>query len=385
MFSKKVAWALGLVVFGCGGEKPAAEPPTNDLSQTEVTAPPAASQVDSAAAAASAAAPAPAPVAIGDAVKKYVAESTAAWAAKDVKKAAALYTDDAIIAIAGAGGIEESKVADLEKQRAMYFTSFPDLEMTYTRVVAKAPYAVAEWVFTGTNKGDMMGQKATNKKAGFRGATVITFTPDGKVKRETNYFDMGTMVGQLGLGPKGQPVRAAEAKPTAPTQFFVATDADSDAVGRSWLGLAERGDAKAISAMATDDIVVSNQYMPTDTKGRKAIEKELAEGGKAFSDQKNNIVLCVPAGGLVACEYQWTATWKGAFMGMKATGKTGTVHSLDVMSVKDGKINGTVAYGNAMEFAKTFGLMDEKPKDAGKEPAKKDAGKEPAKKDPGKK
>jgi steroid delta-isomerase-like uncharacterized protein len=359
-----------LAIAGCGGDKPEAQVPAPEPTTAQETAPVA--PAETAAPASSepvkqAAAPA---VPIGDAVKKYVAESAAAWSSKDVKKAAALYTEDAVLAVIGPNGWQEAKAADLEKTRAVYFGSFPDLEMTYTRVLAKGNVAVAEWVFTGTNKGDMMGNKATNKKAGFRGATVLTFTPDGKVKRESNYFDMGTMMGQLGLGPKGQPVRAAEAKPSKPTEFLIGADSDSDAAARAWLTTAEKGDAKALTALATDDVVVANQYMPADTKGKKALEKEIADGLKAFVDQKTNVVICVPAGSVVACEYTWTATWKGPAMGMKPTGKTGTVHSLEVISLKDGKVASTVSYANGTEFAASFGLMDEKPKDA-PPPAKK--------------
>lgn len=365
---KKTTLMLGamLALAGCGGDKPVSEVPMPEPADTAATVPPTPEPTPAVPEPPKVAAPA---VPIGDAVNKYVADSTAAWASKDVKKAAGLYAEDAVLAIIGPTGWQEAKAADLEKTRSVYFTSFPDLELTYTRVVARGNFAVAEWVFTGTNKGDMMGKKATNKKTGFRGATVLTFTPDGKVKRESNYFDMGTMMGQLGLGPKGQPVRPAEAKPTKPTEFLLGAENDADTAARGWLTTSAKGDTKALMALATDDILVSNQYMPADTKGKKALEKEIADGVKAFVDQKTEVVMCVPAGNVVACEYTWTATWKGPAMGMKPTGKTGTVHSLEVITLKDGKVAGTVAYANGTEFAASFGLMDEKPKDA--PPAKK--------------
>ncbi|MBK8943440.1 MAG: ester cyclase [Polyangiaceae bacterium] len=313
-----------------------------------------------------AAPPAPAPkLDLEAAVKKYVDESAAAWAGKDAPKLTALYAADGAMVMHGPRGTHEAKPADAEKQLAGYFAAFPDAKVTYTRVVAQGSMAVAEWVFTGTHKADFMGQKATNKKTGYKGVSVVVFSNDGKVKRDTAYFDAGTMMGQLGLGPKGQPVRPVEATPTVPAVMMISKASDapaSDAAFRAWLSANEKGDAKAVLALAADDVVISSQYMPADTKSKKALEKELAEAMKAFVDQKNTIAGCVAVADLVACEYTWQATWKGPAMGMKPTGKTGSVHSLEVGQFKDGKLVRAVGYANGAEFAASFGLMDDKAK-----------------------
>lgn len=308
---------------------------------------------------------------LSQAVGTFLAGSVVAWSSKDPKRHTALYTPDGVIGIPGAKGWEEVKAPEMEASLSGYFAAFPDLKVTYTRVLGKGNVAAAEWVFTGTNEGELMGQKPTKKKTGYRALSLLTFAPDGKVKRESSYFDMGTMMGQLGLGPKGAPVRAAEAAPTSPPELFLAKESDdaAEAVARNWLMAGVKGDTKALLALATDDIVVSNQYMPTDTKGKKALEKEMAEGSKAFVDQKTEIAVCVPAGGWVACEYTWTATWKGPAMGMKPTGKTGTVHSAELIQVKDGKVARTFAFANGAEFASTFGISDGAPPADAKKPA----------------
>jgi predicted ester cyclase len=81
---------------------------------------------------------------------------------------------------------------------------------------------------------------------------------------------------------------------------------------------------------------------------------------KAFVDQKTEVKLCLAAGDYVACETSWTATWKGQAMGMKPTGKTGTVHGIDVYKLSGGKIAAITGYGNGLEFAATFGLLEKK-------------------------
>lgn len=345
---------LGLFLLACGGAKEAAPEPVPAATDA---APAATSPAEPTPAATTTAAAAP-PFDLAAAAKKYVADSTAAWASRDPKKRTALFTADGMAGIPGARGWEEAKIADTEKALGNYFVAFPDLKLTYTRIIAKGNLAALEWVFTGTNQGELMGQKATNKKSGYRGVSLVTFAPDGKVKRESTYFDMGTMMGQLGLGPKGQPVRPAEAAPTAPPEVFIGKDGDeaTEAAARAWFATAVKGDAKPLGALATDDIVVSNQYSPADSKGKKTLEKETAEGAKAFVDQRIDVVVCVPASPWIACEYTWTATWKGPAMGMKPTGKTGTVHSLELIELKDGKVARTVAFANGTEFAAAFGI-----------------------------
>lgn len=352
---------LSTSCVACGGTtEPASEPTATAVPTTTSEPTPTATT----AATSTTEAPPPQPkLDLAAATKKYVAEAAAAWSTKDAKRLTALYAADGVMAMPGPKGFQEATTADIEKQLERYYSAFADLKLTYTRVLAQGDTAVAEWVFTGTNTGEFMGQKATQKKTGYKGASVIRFGADGKVKREHVYFDAGTMAGQLGMGPKGQPVRPVEALPTAAVSLSIAGEpAASDAPFRAWLTANEKGDPKAVVALAADDVVISSQYMPTDTTGKKALEKELSEAMKAFVDQKNSVSHCVAVSDLVACEYAWQATWKGPAMNMKPTGKTGTVHSLEVGKFKDGKLTHAVAYANGVEFAASFGLMDDKPK-----------------------
>ncbi len=300
------------------------------------------------------------PMDLSTAVGAYLRDSAAAWTSRDPKRHTALYAADGVIGMPGEKGWEEATATQTEAALGAYFASFPDLKLTYTRVLGRDRFAVAEWVFTGTNEGEVMGRPATRKKVGYRGVSLLTFAPDGKLKRESVYFDTTTMLGQLGLGPKGQPVRPVEVAPTGPAEVYFAKERDEAAVtlAKRWLETASRGDAKAVAALATDDIVVSNQYMPTDTKGKKALEKELAEGAKAFVDQKIDLKICVPAASWVACEYTWTATWKGPAMGRKPTGKTGTIHAVEVFRIEDGKVARATAYASSPEFAAAFGVNE---------------------------
>lgn len=283
-------------------------------------------------------------------------DSTAAWASRDPKRHSALFTEGAAIANGTAEGWDEGAVGDMETSVAGISAAFPDLEVSYTRVVARAPYAVVEWTFTGTHQGELLGHPATGKKVGYRAASLLTFTPDGKVMRRSNYLDVDTMLGQLGFGAKGRAFRAVEPKPSSPAAFLFATPDDDDALARAWLAYAERADTERLGALASEDVVVQSLFMPKDTRGKKALLKELGEAGRAFADPKTTLAICIPTATVIACEYEWRATWKGPAMGAQPTGKTGSLHALELFDVKEGKVTRATSYANGAELAGTFGL-----------------------------
>ncbi|MCC6525897.1 MAG: ester cyclase [Polyangiaceae bacterium] len=310
--------------------------------------------------------PPPSPMEVA---KKHVSEMEAAFAAKDVAKLLSFYGPGATVGMGGPAGWQEMPAAAVGKQFEALFAAFPDLQVKMTRVLVAGDSVVSEYVVTGTNTGEFMGEKATGKKIGYAGASAMNLGADGKIAHESMYYDQGTVAAQLGKGPKGMTARAVLTAPTAEAEILVAGDADAknvDLVKAMNEGMMKKD--KAAADMLTDDVVVSMQYDPADQSGKKAVLKSNEDMMKAFVDQKVDVKGCVAAGAYVACETAWTATWKGDAMGMKATGKTGTVHGIDVTRVNGGKVAGITGYGNGLEFAGAFGLLDKAP--AGKAPTK---------------
>lgn len=342
---------LGAHVVACGGSKEQVQTDTTPVRSTDAVTPPVA-PVETAM-------PAPPKLSMEEITKKHVAEREAAWAAHDAKKATALFSADAMVGSGGPSGWEEMKASDMERSLAAYFVGFPDAKLTTTRVIQRGNVAVLEWVAAGTNAGELMGEKATGKKVASRGASVVWFAEDGKATREHLYMDAPTMLGQMGKGPKGQKFRAVDSISVSPIEWLWSkpTDDAAETSAKALYAAFARKDAKAAFAMFTDDVVLSNQYDAADVKGRKAVEKTMNEGMKAFADDKYDVKGCHGAAPYVACEYVWTATWKNAAMGMKPTQKTGTVHVLELLQMKDGKVQQITAYGNGLEFASTFGLL----------------------------
>jgi predicted ester cyclase len=382
-----------LAACGGGGEEqmqPVVPPPVPTVTATASAAPTATTPVEP-----------PKPlVSMVDLQKKYFADDAAAWLARDAKRAVELLSAEGSMAMTGPGGWEEEKGREaMEKRMAGYFAAFPDIAIKYTRVILKGDDAVAEFVVTGTNSGEMMGEKPTGKKMGHRGAGWFTFDKDGKAKSVRLYMDMPTMLGHLGKHPdKTAKVRPVEALPTGETEFVIAKDGEdsskNEASYKAYLEAMQKKDEKAMMALLTDDAVFADWSQPADLKTAKAIAKMGAGLGAAFPDMKGTTKACIGAGEWLACEGEWSGTFKGAMGPIKPTNKSGTVHYLWVMKFKDGKVAWTNAYSNGLEFAGQFGLLkgpkpgdkaadkggDKKPADKGadKKPADKGADKKPA-------
>jgi predicted ester cyclase len=84
----------------------------------------------------------------------------------------------------------------------MWSTAFPDGKVEIVSVVAQGDRVWAEYIGRGTNTGPMQGPTGqmppTNKKAEIRFAQVYEFR-NGKVANSRVYFDVASMMAQLGI------------------------------------------------------------------------------------------------------------------------------------------------------------------------------------------
>ena len=80
----------------------------------------------------------------------------------------------------------------------MYATAFPDGKLEVKNVVSSGNNAVCEFVARGTHKGDLQGIAPTGKRVEIKIANVMELR-DGKVYREREYFDVMSMMVQLGV------------------------------------------------------------------------------------------------------------------------------------------------------------------------------------------
>jgi steroid delta-isomerase-like uncharacterized protein len=84
----------------------------------------------------------------------------------------------------------------------MEFTAFPDMNVELKTIFVAGDWAATESVMTATHTGDFSMLPATGKSVSVRAASIFEIR-GGKIKRNTNYFNMASMMQQLGVMPSG--------------------------------------------------------------------------------------------------------------------------------------------------------------------------------------
>ena len=93
---------------------------------------------------------------------------------------------------------------DAFENRPIWFDAFPEFDLEVTRTVAADEVVVTQWIFTGTNTGPLdppifeKRVESTGKTVRLRGVSVYDVI-DGRVLRETLYFDLVTLMVDLGM------------------------------------------------------------------------------------------------------------------------------------------------------------------------------------------
>jgi len=82
----------------------------------------------------------------------------------------------------------------------MYATAFPDGKVEVTNVLGSGNNAFCEFVARGTHNGDLKGIAPTGKAVEIHAANAMELR-DGKVYREREYFDLMTLMVQIGAVP----------------------------------------------------------------------------------------------------------------------------------------------------------------------------------------
>ena len=98
----------------------------------------------------------------------------------------------------GPDGKEETGPDAGLKIAQMYANAFPDGKLEVKESVSSNNATVSELIAKGTHKGDLKGIAATGKRIEIRIANIMEIR-DGKIYREREYFDVMSMMVQLGV------------------------------------------------------------------------------------------------------------------------------------------------------------------------------------------
>jgi steroid delta-isomerase-like uncharacterized protein len=117
----------------------------------------------------------------------------------DIEKLMPLFTDNVYYEDVTFGVVNHGRTAHRDFATGT-FAAFSDLKFELkSRVVATdGRSGVMEWVRRGQQTKDFPGLPATNKPFEVRGSTIVEFA-DGKISRNSDYWDLATYMKQVGL------------------------------------------------------------------------------------------------------------------------------------------------------------------------------------------
>jgi len=295
-------------------------------------------------------APEPPKPALIDLQRQAIAAAGAAMNAHDAKRYSQLFAPDATVSEYGVGEAKGRKAIAAGIQGA--FDGFPDYKIGVSKIFVKNNVLVEEWVITGTNKGEFNGAKPTNKTIGIRGASVLTFTPEGLIKTEHRYFDTSTVASQLGL--MKAPTRPVAALPSGEPDWHIAKGAPEEdklvEVAKAINGAFEKKSEADFLGALLENVSWSNVAQPKDMSDKASAKQFFAMFTKAFPDAKFSSDALFGVDDDVVSEWSMTATHAGPLGPLKPTKKPVTMHGLDIMVVKDGKVASDSSYSNSFEL-----------------------------------
>lgn len=352
---------IGLVVFGmlasaCGDKDQAPPPKTPETTAVATTTAPPPPPVDTT--------PPPPPPApkptMAELQQKAGQTIMEGFNSHDAKKAASIYADDATFRMAGAPADAKGRDAVQAGIQTM-FDSFSNFKAATQFVFAKGDVLVAVWNMTGTHSGNFMGVKATEKPVGWTGASVIWFNADGLVKEEHVYWDVGTVMAQIGAAPKGMKARAIPALAAQPT-VFASTNSETEQKNldafKMWYGSFEQKTPDAFVAPLTDDTEWDDLANPAGVmKGTKVAKSYFTDLKKGFPDVKVQVANAWAVADFVITENVMTGTQTGPFMGKPASKKALNLHGVDIAQIKDGKVVKGWSFANGGEMGMQLGWI----------------------------
>jgi len=132
-------------------------------------------------------------------VEKILRDYYEAWSSHDVDRIASFLADDFIYEDVPTGS-RHSDIDEFKARWRAFLKGCPDFRVQWETLFATGNMAGGEWIMSGTQTGDWPMMPATGKSFALRGAAVIELK-DGKIKRNAEYWDMMSLMQQLGSMP----------------------------------------------------------------------------------------------------------------------------------------------------------------------------------------
>lgn len=257
---------------------------------------------------------------------------------------------DASYTVHQAGNPTALKADDLIGWFKSQKADIPDFKLTPQLVLVSGRNVLAVELVSGTHK--------TSKKIGHLMFHRLTSNDANKATEEWSYADPASMMGQLGVSPKGLPPGRATIEKGldgAPIIVVTADDAQEKTNTETVDKLVAALDAGKIPdalALFAPDVVISDQANTSDIVGTKQIETVYKSAFAALTNRKHAFTGSWAAGNYVVKTGTFTATSKG---------KPITTDLAQIFVLKDGKITQNWIFQNGMQLATQLGLVTPPP------------------------
>ncbi|MGQ0466089.1 MAG: ester cyclase [Sporichthyaceae bacterium] len=117
------------------------------------------------------------------------------WAERDPAAMVACFAPNGTYTAPGAPGLTGTAIGEFA---ALFFAAFPDCTYGWKVVAREGDVVAAQWTFTGTMTGALLGIEPTGGRAGVRGAHVIRLA-GGQLAAVEAYWDNQGFFEQLGI------------------------------------------------------------------------------------------------------------------------------------------------------------------------------------------
>ncbi len=278
-----------------------------------------------------------------------------ALAGADPKAYADLFATDAVVTVPG---ISEWKGRnDITAMHAKIFHPLDDVKVGTSRVWIRRDLAAVEWTLVGTHARTWLGVPATSKPIAIHGLSVSAFDADGRVKSQRIYFDVISVLAQVGAALPGFEVAAVSKLPTSTEVIVAQASPEEDAnvaLNDSSAKLMEQGNLDAAVAVYADDVEFFGLGGPP-AKGRDAMRKRIDATWKAMTERKVTIDGW-GVKGFVVEEVTLAAVNTGSFRGAAPTKNPVKLHGASILELKDKKIVRQWSFSNRAELLTQLGV-----------------------------
>lgn len=132
--------------------------------------------------------------------ERWAKEEATAWCSGDVEKILSFYTDDCVYEDFALGKVCRG-MGELRPFISDAYTAFPDFKVELKSCFTSGDRVCMESVFSGTHRGNIPGLPPPTGRAFSVRCAHICELREGKAFRVADYYDMASMLRQLGVLP----------------------------------------------------------------------------------------------------------------------------------------------------------------------------------------